>query len=293
MEENLPGSSQAQFAEVRGQGDAATALAEAQLNARDRVEVLDMQAHAVGTRLYHVELAARDIKDRLLAVEEYLVGARARGERSREQEIEVRSAIQVERKLLSDALDDLRELRKRLSPRVLTGRLLIKASEEMRDRQSEAVEELDRKEAKLAELRRSVTSNDFLKKIDGLRSRVIRLDASSNDLMSRLDGAEATEVAAVKGEVSRQRTAVSALDSEGQDIGQDNTRVSGRIGKDAFGNVVNFYEDMLTRADMGVADVYWYRKESLSQEKRSLARESNQRLRILRDAFSDVLGSEE
>ena len=42
-----------------------------------------------------------------------------------------------------------------------------------------------------------------------------------------------------------------------------------------------------------MADVYWYRKESLSQEKRSLAREKNTRLRILQDAFSDVLEDEE
>jgi len=293
MEENLPASAQADVAKVRAGGNAASSLADAQRTIRERVEVLDLQAQAVGTRLYNVELVARDIQDRLLAVEQYLVGARARGERTREQEMDVRTDIQTERIELKQALDDLNELRKRLSPRVLTGSLLIRANETMRGQQSDALVELRRKEASLAALRRTAGSSGFLGKVDTLRARLVSLNGSSDSLKSRLDDAEATEVMTIKSEVARQRGTVTSLETEGETIAVDNTRVSGRIGKDAFRNVVDFYEDMLTRADMGVADVYWYRKESLSQEKRQLARESNQRLRILQDAFSDVLETEE
>ncbi|MCO4769251.1 MAG: hypothetical protein KDA24_04420 [Deltaproteobacteria bacterium] len=293
FEENLPSSAQSGVDAIRASGNAATVLADAQRRAQERVETLDMQAQAVATRLYHVELASRDILDRLLAVEEYMVGARNRGERTRDQELELRGEINEERRDLQAALQDLHELRKRLSPRVLTGRLLIRANEDLRARQGDAVAELDSKEAQLRDLRRSAGSSAVLSKVDDLRARLLRLDTSSGALKSRLDEAEATEVAAIKLEVSRQRTEVTGLAVEGDEIGDENTRVSGRIGKNAFVNVVDFYEDMLTRADMGVADVYWYRKESLSQEKRSLARESNIRLRILQDAFSDVLEEEE
>jgi hypothetical protein len=293
LADNLPASSQAKLAPLRSVGSAASALADAERATRDRVDALDMQARAVTTRLYHVELQARDNQDILLEFEEYLVGARARGERTRDQEIEIRNQIALERKELESALDELRELRKRLSPRVLTGRLLIEASENLRARQGDAVVDLTRQESALSDLRREVASNDFLRKVSDLRARIVSLDGQSTALKQRLDDAEATEVAAVKGEVSRQRRTVDQLDSEGQVIGDENTSVSGKIGASAFRNVVDFYEDMLTRADMGVADVFWYRKEQLSQEKRTLARESNQRLRILQDAFSDVLESEE
>ncbi len=292
-EENGPGSVQSRVAAIRATGNAATTLADAQRVAQERVEVLNMQAGAVGTRLYNTELGARDLLDRLLAVEEYMVGARARGERTRDQEIELRTEIEKERRLLRSVIDDLEDLSKRLSPRVLTGRLIIKTNEDLRGRQDEAVVELASKEAELAQLRASAGSAEFLRKVETLRQRLLTLDDKSASLKNRLDDAEATEVVAIKEEVSAQRTTVAGLEGEGEDIGVENTRVAGRIGQNAFTQVVDFYEDMLTRADMGVADVYWYRKESLSQEKRDLARESNERLRILQDAFRDVLGDEE
>lgn len=292
-EENGPGSVQSRVAAIRASGNAATSLADAQRVAQERVEVLNMQAGAVGTRLYNTELGARDVLDRLLAVEEYMVGARARGERTRDQEMELRTEIEAERRLLNSVIEELGDLSKRLSPRVLTGRLIIRTNEDLRDRQGDAVIELASKEAELAQLRSSAGSVDFLRKVEALRQRLLALDGKSESLKLRLDEAEATEVVAIKQEVSAQRSTVSGLEGEGEDIGVDNTRVAGRIGQDAFTQVVDFYEDMLTRADMGVADVYWYRKESLSQEKRDLARESNERLRILQDAFKDVLGDEE
>jgi hypothetical protein len=46
---------------------------------------------------------------------------------------------------------------------------------------------------------------------------------------------------------------------------------------------------MLTRADMGVADVYWYRKESSAKARLRLSREKVKRLRALQDAFKEVL----
>ena len=94
----------------------------------------------------------------------------------------------------------------------------------------------------------------------------------------------------IKGEVTFQRRMVGELDGEGREIGIDNQRVSGRIGEQAFVNVADFYEDMLTRADMGIADVYWYRKETTSKEREDLAREKVRRLRALEDAFRAVLG---
>ena len=293
MQENLPASSQVALASLTSSGNAATALAEAQRRAQERVEVLNMQASAVGTRIHDIELESSRLMDRLAAAEEYMVGARKRGERTREQEQELRLEVDEERRRLQTVLNEIRDLHKRLSPRVLTSPLLIRLNDQLRDRQTDAEAELDDKERQLADLRRNAGNSDFLRKVDELRARLLSLESSSTSLKARLDEAEATEVAAVKSEVKSQRVEVTELGIEGEDIGEDNTQVSGRIGKDAFVNVVDFYEDMLTRADMGVADVYWYRKESLSQEKRSLAREKNTRLRILQDAFSDVLEDEE
>ena len=55
-------------------------------------------------------------------------------------------------------------------------------------------------------------------------------------------------------------------------------------------NVAGFFEDMLVRADMGVADVYWYRKETTSQNREDLTRDKVRRMRALEEAFRAVLG---
>jgi hypothetical protein len=104
-----------------------------------------------------------------------------------------------------------------------------------------------------------------------------------------MDRAEALEVDDIKEEVSFQRGEVTALATDGESIEGANRGVSGRIGVQAFIDVADFYEDMLTRADMGVSDVYWYRKESSAKSRIQLSREKVKRLRSLQDAFKEVL----
>ena len=104
-----------------------------------------------------------------------------------------------------------------------------------------------------------------------------------------MDRAEAAEVDDIKAEVTFQRDEVSGLVKDSEALGDENEQVSGRIGEQAFVDVADFYEDMLTRADMGVADVYWYRKESSAKARVQLSREKVRRLRALQDALEEVL----
>lgn len=272
---------------------AANELSQVRQEALERLDTLDLQARAVTTRVYHVELMVGELQDRLSAIEEYLVDARARGERSREDEKEARAAIDEERRFLASVERNTRELRKRVSPRVLTGRLATMANADQGDKRADALAKLEAAEVQVRELRRTAGTSEFTQKLDGLRGRLVTLASQSAALRENLDAAEADEIAAIKREVSFQRRMVTDLGIEGTEISGDNTRVSGRIGQQAFRDVAYFYEDMLTRADMGVADVYWYRKETLSKEKVTLARERTKRLRGLQDAFRDVLGEVE
>lgn len=294
LRENLPagarGGLDSMLKQLERTEASAQALSRGRQEALDRLEVIDLQAQAVTTRVYHIELLVQELKDRLTAVEEYLVDARARGERTREDEQEARAAIDEERRFLAGVERSTRELRKRISPRVLTARLATMANADQGDKRGEALAELASTESRLQEFRRSAGSSDFTRKLDGLRGRLVTLASQSSSLRERLDAAEADEIEAIKREVAFQRRTVDDLTVEGDGIAGDNTRVSGRIGQQAFRDVAYFYEDMLTRADMGVADVYWYRKESLSKEKITLARERTKRLRGLQDAFKDVLG---
>ncbi len=275
-----------------GSGSGTTALANRRQDAMERQEVFGMQARAVGTRLYNLEMTVQDLQGRLGATEEYLVDARSRGERTREQELELRKEIESERAFLAGVLDALSELRKRIEPRVLTARLDRAAvgAGDLDEERSASADALRSLEGRLGSLRASASGGgDVPRRIDAARSRLVDLERIALETREMMDRAELSEVEDVRKEVGFQRRMVTELDGEGTSIHGDNTRVSGRIGKQAFVDVAAFYEDMLTRADMGVADVYWYRKESTSKAKKSLAREKTSRLRLLQDAFRDVL----
>ncbi len=294
LEANLPASSRGDIRDLRAEiaaatGAATSVSAERQLALQKR-EVFNLQAQAVETRIYHLELAIKDLQGRLIAVEEYLVDARNRGERTRDQELEARRVIEGERTGLQAMQAQLREMKKSLEPRVLTGRLGADTEAESDDR-GDARARLARTESRLATIRRSASGGgDFFRRLDASRSRLLDLDRLSSSARELMDRAEAAEVDDIKDEVKFQRRVVGELDREGVTIATSNEGVSGRIGERAFMNVAGFFEDMLVRADMGVADVYWYRKETTSQNREDLTRDKVRRMRALEEAFRAVLG---
>jgi hypothetical protein len=273
-----------------GAGAAASSLSSQRQEAMERQQTFNLQAQAVETRVYHVELAVKDLLGRLSALEEYLVDARQRGEKQREEELEARRAVEGERAVLAKLADELHDLKQRLEPRVLTAPMAGLVVSDKGGHGAEARTGLRGIEAELPRLRRSVSGGEnFFRRIDSDRRRLLDLEsvvATTRDLMNR---AEAVEVDEIKAEVSFQRGEVTGLATDGRAIEGENRKVSGRIGERAFVEVAAFYEDMLTRADMGVADVYWYRKESSAKSRVQLSREKVRRLRALQDAFKEVL----
>jgi len=294
LESVLTGGAQAELRSLGGRyanaSDAATALSTERQEAQQRQEVFDLQAQAVETRVYHVELAVKDLLGRLSALEEYLVDARQRGEKQREEELEARRAVEGERALLSKLSDELHSLKQRLEPRVLTSRMASRVVADEGGKRDQARTGLGAVEADLARLRRSVSGGKaFFQRLDSNRRRLLELERVASMTRDLMDRAEALEVDDIKEEVSYQRGEVTALATDGEAIEGANRGVSGRIGVQAFIDVADFYEDMLTRADMGVSDVYWYRKESSAKAKVQLSREKVKRLRSLQDAFKEVL----
>ncbi|MBJ95524.1 MAG: hypothetical protein CMP23_13760 [Rickettsiales bacterium] len=257
----------------------------------ERQQAFNMQAQAVEGRVYHVEIAVSDLLAQVSAIEEYLLGARKRGERTREEESSIRSELEVERASLTELRSQLAALKRRLEPRILTARLVNESTAGEELMRGDASQELMALERRLARLRRNISSDrsNFLTRLNATRSRLLELERIAEDARNLMDRAEAVEVDEIKAEVEFQRRMVVNLQKEGSGIATENQEVSGRIGRHAFKRVADFYQDMLARADMGIIDVYWYRKESTSQSKREMARDKNRQLRALEATFSGVV----
>lgn len=273
-----------------GASEAANSLSSERQDAIHRQRVFNLQAQAVETRVYHVELAVKDLLGRLSALEEYLVDARERGAKEREKELDARRVVEGERALLSGLRDELRRLKLRLEPRVLTAPMAALVVSDTGGHREQASRGMRQTESGLSQLRRSVSGGeDFFRRIDSDRRRLVELAGVVGTTRSLMDRAEGLEIDEIKTEVAFQRGEVTGLATDGLEIDGENRIVSGRIGQQAFVEVAGFFEDMLTRADMGIADVYWYRKESTAKGRVQLSREKVKRLRALQDAFREVL----
>ena len=298
LESAVSGSRKADIQRIRDQredGDGkASGLTRMRNASVERQAAFNLQAQAVETRTYHVEVLVADLLSQVSAIEEYLLGARKRGERSREEEVELRRELDAERSRLIGFREQLQTAKRRLEPRILTARLVNKSSEGEGTLRGDAQQELQALERRLARLRRDVSAGrpHFLTRLNGTRSRLVELERLAADARALMDRAEAVEVDEIKAEVEFQRRMVSNLEKESNGITSANREVSGKIGRHAFEQVSAFYKDMLARADMGVIDVWWYRKESTSQAKKEMARDKNRRLRALEAAFSGVIGED-
>ncbi len=295
----VSGSRKADLQRIRAQRDEGEGKASGLTRMRnasvERQAAFNLQAQAVETRAYHVEVLVSDLLAQVTGVEEYLLGARKRGERTREEEVELRGEIEAERSRLTEVRDQLRAIKRRLEPRILTARLVNKSSEGEGAMRGDAQQELQSLERRLARMRRDVSASrvHFLTRLNGVRSRLIELARVAGDARALMDRAEVVEIDEIKAEVEFQRRMVSNLEKEGGGIADANQQVSGKIGRHAFEEVAAFYQDMLARADMGVIDVLWYRKESTSLAKKEMARDKNRRLRALETTFSDVVGEDQ
>lgn len=295
LETKLSGSSVKDLSRIREQREDSEGKASGLTRMRnasvERQQAFNLQAQAVEGRVYHAEIMVSDLLSQVGAIEEYLLGARKRGERSRDEEVELRRELEKERAGLTELREALQALKRRLEPRILTARLVNKSSQGEDVLRGDAQQELQALERRLARLRRDVGSGrtNFLTRLNATRTRLLELERISAEARALMDRAEAVEVDEIKAEVEFQRRMVSNLEKEGEGIATENRTVSGKIGRQAFQRVADFYQDMLARADMGVIDVFWYRKESTSKAKREMARDKNRRIRALEGTFSGVV----
>lgn len=247
----------------------------------------ELQADAVGTRIFDLENEIREQLETLRGAEEYLVRARREGRRTREDELALRKEIEQERAALEAGLAELDGYRRRLRPSVLTAALRLPADvdEANRSSASTALRDVERRLRGV----RGGASNEFFVRLDAARGRLDALEARAVETRDLLQRAESKDIQDIVREVAFQRREVDGLVAQAEGIEQQNDALAAHLGRQAFVDVAAFYEDMLARAEMGVIDVFWYRKEAASARKKELSREKNRRQAVLQDVFEDVL----
>jgi tetratricopeptide (TPR) repeat protein len=112
-----------------------------------------------------------------------------------------------------------------------------------------------------------------------------RLDSDDKELDDVANAANAD----TRAELARQSTQLAAFNSQLAEVEAQSQAVGGELLGASFNVVKTKLYDIVVRADVGVIDVSWSRKEEAADEQKRLNLEKQREVRQIRDEFREVL----
>jgi tetratricopeptide (TPR) repeat protein len=125
--------------------------------------------------------------------------------------------------------------------------------------------------------------------IDQAKRVLAKLDADDG----AVDTVAAAALGAVKADLDRQKAALADYRSRYQAAELASRDVGGAVLGQSFRDVKTKFYDVVVRADVGVVDVSWSRKEASDDELKRLNLEKQREVKQIRDEFREVLQDQE
>ncbi len=248
---------------------------------RARVDEVDQQAFRLG-----IEIQSQYAQ--LAAINKYVEDTRATRKNSPEDEKAFLEKVTFERRALDAIVLDLESVRKQLEDEKHNAENSISGEEDLK-RQYEAALE---KERHLYEQVRNNLPSDAAQVM--LRADVVRADAEG--VRERVKQAKQILRDRVQRRAEKLRATVqteqSLLDGYGKEvvgISTDARELVGRIAFDSFKRVRQSFYDLVLKADVGVVDVAFTRKQDKTAQIQKLSAQKDRELKQLDDEFKEVL----
>jgi TolA-binding protein len=248
---------------------------------QDKIDELDRKA-------YQSLLEIQSQYAQLTAIQKYVDDTRRQRKNTPDEEKEFLEKVNMERKGLEATEADLVKLRADLQDEKNNAEAAIGGEETLR-REYEA--SLGQQREILLKARGSVP-NDATQVM--LRADVIRADVAS--LRDRVGAAKQVLRERVQKRAAKLRDMVQAeqalLTGYGNEVASTSTQAKGLVGRiafDSFRRVKQSFYDLVLKADVGVVDVAFTRKQDKTLEIQKLANQKDRELKQLDDEFKEVL----
>lgn len=259
---------------------------EAEVQARkDRIRA---KIDEVDRKAYQTQLEIQSQYAQLAAIQKYVDDTRKQRKNTPDEEKEFLEKVNLERRGLEAVEADLAKLRGDLQDEKNNADAAIGGEEAIR-REYEA--SLGKQRDILMKARGSIP-NEATQVL--LRSEVVRADAQS--LRDRVAAAKATLRDRVSRRAAKLREMVQAeqqlLNGYGNEVARTSTQAKGLVGRiafDSFRRVRASFYDLVLKADVGVVDVAFTRKQDKTIEIQKLANQKDRELKQLDDEFKEVL----
>jgi chromosome segregation ATPase len=248
---------------------------------RSRVEEVDQAAFRLG-----IEIQAQYAQ--LAAVKKYVDDTRATRHNSPEDEKAFLERVGNEQRGLDAIVSDLENTRKQLQDEKHNAENAIGGEEDLKREYEAALE----KERHLYEQVRNNLPSDAAQVM--LRADVVRADAEG--VRERVKAAKTILRDRVSRRSAKLRATVQSeqalLDGYGKDvvgISSNARELVGRIAFDSFKRVRQSFYDLVLKADVGVVDVAFTRKQDKTAQIQKLSAQKDRELKQLDDEFKEVL----
>ena len=248
---------------------------------RAKVDDVDRRAFQAGVDLQS-ELA------QLAAIQKYVDDTRVQRKNTADDEKAFLEKVTLERRGLEGIQGDLDKLRATLQDERNNADAALGGEDALRRQYNDAL----RAQTEILMAARTLIPNDaksVLLQCDSIRS-------SANGLRDRVAMAKSTLRDRVSRRSQRLREMVQAEQSLLQSYGGEVANVSsdakglvGRIAFDSFKRVRQSFYDLVLKADVGVVDVAFTRKQDKTQEIQKLAAQKDRELHQLDEEFKEVL----
>lgn len=260
---------------------------------REDVEVV---AKALDTEVYKLETMMDDILARAVGVELYLKNELSEGNKSDDEVQGFRLELESIRQEMRVQQDEISDIHQRLDSRRLTAALMPDTSGEEASQRHEVRGQVGDLVTALIDYRGRVTRTDaadFFARVDGSRSRLRSMRGDTSSLLVDLDRREREEMGQIRILLDDEKASLLTCATDARQFQLDSHTVSGQIAAASFRNVQTEMGDTVMRADMGAIDVYWMRKEEITDERERIRDERNQMIKELQRMYQDLLDFEE
>jgi hypothetical protein len=138
---------------------------------------------------------------------------------------------------------------------------------------------------------RSTAPGDASRKaqrVDAVFAKMARHEATLNEYFSKLDTIVNTKVVEIRGEIDVEKGQINQFAADLQSFSGTSESLAGDIAVNNFRRVEERFDDLVLKADIGIIDVAWKRKEDRSDRIKELFELKSNDLKSLDQVFEGV-----
>jgi hypothetical protein len=238
--------------------------------------------------VYRLGLQVESLNAILLAVEKYYADTKDERAANPAQDKEAAERMKKEREIVAGLREELQLMQKVMRDEKARLGLTGTGDADLRARYQEV---LKREKELMAGARTNLPpeAQEVLKGIDEGRASIEQLKVRSVAAKANIRDAVKRKAEAMREKVRGETELLKGYDNEVGQVASNAQNLVGSIAYESFKRVRKQFYDLVLKADVGLVDVAWTRKQDKTHQIQDLAKQKDRELKSLDDEFKEVL----